>query len=108
MEAIKTDNVSFYRYLKVVWMVQFLHLYTKNVLSNQFDLQCDVICLSVINSFLPADFVPPSENGSSNGISAGTVIGIVAAVVVVIFLILGILWWKGCLGQKISMRHGIF
>eukprot|EP00258_Populus_trichocarpa_P029843 XP_024445862.1 probable leucine-rich repeat receptor-like serine/threonine-protein kinase At3g14840 isoform X3 [Populus trichocarpa] len=53
------------------------------------------------------DFVPPSENGSSNGISAGTVIGIVAAVVVVIFLILGILWWKGCLGQKISMRHDL-
>jgi uncharacterized membrane protein YdbT with pleckstrin-like domain len=89
-------------------MVQFLHLYTNNVLSNQFDLQCDVICLSVINSLLPADFVPPSENSSSNGISAGTVIGIVAAVVVVVFLILGILWWKGCLGQKISMRHGIF
>jgi uncharacterized membrane protein YdbT with pleckstrin-like domain len=89
-------------------MVQFLHLYTNNVLSNQFDLQCDVICLSVINSLLPADFVPPSENSSSNGTSAGTVAGIVAAVVVVIFLILGILWWKGCLGQKISMRHGIF
>jgi hypothetical protein len=104
METIKTDNVSLYRYLKLVWMVQFLHLYTDNVLSNQ----CDVICLSVINSLLPADFVPPSENSSSNGISAGTVIGIVAAVVVVIFLILGILWWKGCLGQKISMRHGIF
>ncbi|KAJ7014555.1 hypothetical protein NC653_004000, partial [Populus alba x Populus x berolinensis] len=55
-----------------------------------------------------AYFVPPSENSSSNGTSAGTVVGIVAAVVVVIFLILGILWWKGCLGQKISMRHGIF
>jgi cytoskeletal protein RodZ len=85
-------------------MVQFLQLNTNNVLSSQFDLQCDVICLSVINSLLPADFVPPSENNSSNGTSAG----IVAAVVVVIFLILGILWWKGCLGQKISMRHGIF
>jgi len=108
MEAIKTDNVSFYCYLKLVWMVQFLHLNTNNVLSSQFDLQCDVICLSVINSLLPADFVPPSENNSSNGTSAGTVAGIVAAVVVVIFLILGILWWKGCLGQKISMRHGIF
>jgi len=108
MEAIKTDNVSFYCYLKLVWMVQFLHLHTNNVLSSQFDLQCDVICLSVINSLLPADFVPPSENSSSNGTSAGTVAGIVAAVVVVIFLILGILWWKGCLGQKISMRHGNF
>ncbi|XP_011002767.1 PREDICTED: probable leucine-rich repeat receptor-like serine/threonine-protein kinase At3g14840 [Populus euphratica] len=53
------------------------------------------------------DFVPPSENSSSNGTSAGTVVGIVAAVVVVIFLILGILWWKGCLGQKISMRNDL-
>ncbi|XP_052311111.1 probable leucine-rich repeat receptor-like serine/threonine-protein kinase At3g14840 [Populus trichocarpa] len=53
------------------------------------------------------DFVPPSENSRSNGTSVGTVAGIVAAVVVVIFLILGILWWKGCLGQKISMRHDL-
>ncbi|KAJ6314329.1 hypothetical protein OIU78_017907 [Salix suchowensis] len=60
----------------------------------------------VINSLLPADFKPPSENSSST--SVGTVVGIVAAAVVFVFLILGILWWKGCFGQKISMRHGIF
>uniref|UniRef100_A0A6N2LKH1 non-specific serine/threonine protein kinase n=1 Tax=Salix viminalis TaxID=40686 RepID=A0A6N2LKH1_SALVM len=48
------------------------------------------------------DFKPPSENSSST--SAGTVVGIVVAAV---FLILGILWWKGCFGQKISMRHDL-
>ncbi|KAJ6301646.1 hypothetical protein OIU77_015871 [Salix suchowensis] len=52
------------------------------------------------------DFKPPSENSKST--SAGTVVGIVAAAVVFVFLILGILWWKGCFGQKISSRHGIF
>ncbi|KAJ6776185.1 CYSTEINE-RICH RLK (RECEPTOR-LIKE KINASE) PROTEIN [Salix koriyanagi] len=54
------------------------------------------------------NFKPPSENSSSTGTSVGTVVGIVAAAVVFVFLILGILWWKGCFGQKISMRHGIF
>ena len=66
-----------------------------------------MLCRSVLNSLLSADFKPPSEN-STTGISAGTVVGIVAAAVVFVFLILGILWWKGCFGQKISMRHGIF
>ncbi|KAF9666679.1 hypothetical protein SADUNF_Sadunf16G0253800 [Salix dunnii] len=76
-----------------------------------------MLCRSVINSLLPADFKPPSENNSSTdfkppsenssstGTSAGAVVAIVAAAVVFVFLILGILWWKGCLGQKISMRH---
>ncbi|CAK7351855.1 unnamed protein product [Dovyalis caffra] len=53
------------------------------------------------------DFIPPSEKSSSTSTYAGTVVGIVVAVVVVIVLILGILWWKGCFGQKISMHHGI-
>ncbi|KAG5254874.1 leucine-rich repeat receptor serine/threonine-protein kinase [Salix suchowensis] len=53
------------------------------------------------------DFKPPSENSSSTGTSVGTVVGIVAAAVVFVFLILGILWWKGCFGQKISMRHDL-
>ncbi|KAG5254844.1 leucine-rich repeat receptor serine/threonine-protein kinase [Salix suchowensis] len=39
--------------------------------------------------------------------SVGTVVGIVAAAVVFVFLILGILWWKGCFGQKISMSHDL-
>lgn len=67
-----------------------------------------MLCRSVINSLLSADFKPPSENSSSTGTSVGTVVGIVAAAVVFVFLILGILWWKGCFGQKNSMRHGIF
>ncbi|XP_056173115.1 probable leucine-rich repeat receptor-like serine/threonine-protein kinase At3g14840 isoform X2 [Syzygium oleosum] len=33
-------------------------------------------------------------------ISAGTVVGIVAATVFVVFLILVILWWRGCLGRE--------
>ncbi|RWR96265.1 Protein kinase domain-containing protein [Cinnamomum micranthum f. kanehirae] len=48
------------------------------------------------------DFTPPSEGGRK--ISAGAVIGIVASVLCVIFLILGILWWKGCLGKKSAIR----
>ncbi|KAG5254880.1 leucine-rich repeat receptor serine/threonine-protein kinase [Salix suchowensis] len=54
-----------------------------------------------------SDFKPPSENSSSTGTSVGTVVGIVAAAVVFVFLILGILWWKGCFGQKISMSHDL-
>ena len=50
------------------------------------------------------DFTPPSENGSS--ISAGAVAGIVVAVAIVIILVLGILWWKGCLGKKSSLEKG--
>ncbi|EEF37838.1 ATP binding protein, putative [Ricinus communis] len=45
-----------------------------------------------------SDFVPPSENNKR--ISIGTVIGIVATAIAVIFFILGVLWWKGCLGRK--------
>ncbi|KAF9666672.1 hypothetical protein SADUNF_Sadunf16G0253100 [Salix dunnii] len=63
-----------------------------------------MLCRSVLNPLLSADFKPPSEN-SGTGISAGTMVGIVAAAVVFVFLILGILWWKGCFGQKSSMRH---
>jgi len=50
------------------------------------------------------DFTPPSENGSS--ISVGAVVGIVVAGVIVIILVLGILWWKGCLGKKSSLERG--
>nr|AMM43084.1 LRR-RLK [Vernicia montana] len=51
------------------------------------------------------DFVPPSENGSS--ISAGTVVGIVVAVVAIIFVVLGVLWWKGCLRRKDTMNQDL-
>ncbi|KAK6934117.1 Serine-threonine/tyrosine-protein kinase, catalytic domain [Dillenia turbinata] len=39
------------------------------------------------------------------GMSAGAVVGIVVAVVSVIVLVLGILWWKGCLGRKNTMEE---
>ncbi|KAA8524033.1 hypothetical protein F0562_010536 [Nyssa sinensis] len=39
-----------------------------------------------------------SENG--NSISAGTVVGVVVAVAFAIFLVLAVLWWKGCLQHK--------
>ncbi|CAI9784273.1 unnamed protein product [Fraxinus pennsylvanica] len=43
------------------------------------------------------DFPVPSENGN---MSTGAIVGIVIAVLFTIFLLLGILWWKGCLGSK--------
>ncbi|KDP24894.1 hypothetical protein JCGZ_25156 [Jatropha curcas] len=46
------------------------------------------------------NFVPPSEGSSSSSVSASTVVGIVVAVVAVIFLVLCVLWWKGCLWRK--------
>ncbi|KAL2455595.1 putative leucine-rich repeat receptor-like serine/threonine-protein kinase [Forsythia ovata] len=45
-----------------------------------------------------ADFPVPSENG--NSMSTGAIVGIIIAVLFTILLILGILWWKGCLGSK--------
>jgi hypothetical protein len=44
------------------------------------------------------------ENGT--GISLGATVGIVVAGAFVIFLVLGILWWKCCLGQKNKMEQG--
>ncbi|KAK3405511.1 hypothetical protein EUGRSUZ_K01724 [Eucalyptus grandis] len=44
-------------------------------------------------------FDPPAS------ISAGTVAGILAAIVFVVFLILVILWWRGCLGRKDKMAQ---
>ncbi|XP_057457765.1 probable leucine-rich repeat receptor-like serine/threonine-protein kinase At3g14840 [Lotus japonicus] len=46
------------------------------------------------------DFTPPSEN--SRSIPVGAVVAIVAAGAMVIALVLGILWWKGCLKLKSS------
>ena len=56
--------------------------------------------------FFHSDFIPPSENG--NSVSVGAVVGIVAAGAFVLFLVLGILWWKGCLRQKNRMEQGIY
>uniref|UniRef100_A0A5B6ZHZ7 non-specific serine/threonine protein kinase n=1 Tax=Davidia involucrata TaxID=16924 RepID=A0A5B6ZHZ7_DAVIN len=51
------------------------------------------------------EFTPASENG--NRLSAGTVVGIVVAIAFVIFLVLGILWWKGCLRCKDTMEQDL-
>ncbi|KAA8524030.1 hypothetical protein F0562_010539 [Nyssa sinensis] len=51
------------------------------------------------------NFVP--DNGNGNGTSAGSVVGIVAAIAFVIFLVLGILWWKGCLRHKDTMEQDL-
>ncbi|KAH9723391.1 putative leucine-rich repeat receptor-like serine/threonine-protein kinase [Citrus sinensis] len=55
--------------------------------------------------YLQADFIPPSENGSSSSISAGTVVGIVAATTFVIILLVGILWWKGCFRPEHTLEQ---
>ena len=55
---------------------------------------------------LDADFVPPAESGSS--ISAGAVVGIVAAVALLLLLVLGVLWWKGCLRRNNTMEQGTY
>nr|XP_023878211.1 probable leucine-rich repeat receptor-like serine/threonine-protein kinase At3g14840 isoform X3 [Quercus suber]POE78692.1 putative leucine-rich repeat receptor-like serine/threonine-protein kinase [Quercus suber] len=46
-----------------------------------------------------------STNGS--GVSVRVVVGIVAVGAFVLFLVLGILWWKGCLGQKSRMGQDL-
>ncbi|KAJ0103190.1 hypothetical protein Patl1_04928 [Pistacia atlantica] len=51
------------------------------------------------------EFIPPSEKSSS--ISTGTVIGIVVGIVVTIILVVGILWWKGCLRQKSTLEQDL-
>ncbi|XP_017641966.1 probable leucine-rich repeat receptor-like serine/threonine-protein kinase At3g14840 isoform X1 [Gossypium arboreum] len=52
------------------------------------------------------NFIPPAEDGgSSSGISMGAVIGIVAGSVFAIFLIVLLLWWKGCLRQKSQLER---
>ncbi|KAA8524029.1 hypothetical protein F0562_010540 [Nyssa sinensis] len=50
---------------------------------------------------------PNFGNGNGNGTSAGSVVGIVAAIAFVIFLVLGILWWKGCLRHKDTMEQDL-
>ncbi|RWR96268.1 Protein kinase domain-containing protein [Cinnamomum micranthum f. kanehirae] len=50
-----------------------------------------------------SDFTPPG----GNKIPAGAVIGIVASVFCVIFLIIGILWWKGCFRKRSSMYEDL-
>ncbi|KAL3733932.1 hypothetical protein ACJRO7_023308 [Eucalyptus globulus] len=50
------------------------------------------------------DFEIPGESAS---ISAGIVAGIVAAIVFVVFLLLVILWWRGCHGHEDEMAQDL-
>ncbi|XVF18538.1 hypothetical protein REPUB_Repub11eG0030900 [Reevesia pubescens] len=56
-------------------------------------------------SVIDPDYKPPSENGG--GITAAAVVGIVAGAVFITFLIVGILWWKGCLRQKSTLEQDL-
>ncbi|XP_058095470.1 probable LRR receptor-like serine/threonine-protein kinase At1g53420 isoform X2 [Magnolia sinica] len=51
------------------------------------------------------DFIPPTERGKK--ISTTAVVGIIASVLFFIFLVLGILWRKGCLGSKTARDEGL-
>ncbi|KAL0399499.1 UNVERIFIED_CONTAM: putative leucine-rich repeat receptor-like serine/threonine-protein kinase [Sesamum radiatum] len=51
------------------------------------------------------DFTPPSENG--NSISTGAIVGIAVAGLFTVLLVLGILWWKGCLRRKDTMQNDL-
>ncbi|KAL3849318.1 hypothetical protein ACJIZ3_011200 [Penstemon smallii] len=51
------------------------------------------------------DFKPPSENGTK--IPAGLLIGIVAGVLFTVFLVVGILWWKGCLRREKTLEDDL-
>ena len=53
---------------------------------------------------LPVDFVPPHDGKKK--ISIAVLIGAVVVVLLLIFMILGILWWKGCLGGRSSRENG--
>ncbi|XP_048129589.1 probable leucine-rich repeat receptor-like serine/threonine-protein kinase At3g14840 [Rhodamnia argentea] len=56
-----------------------------------------ISAISVVNP----DYKPP------HSIAAGTVVGIVAAIVFVVFLILVILWWRGCLRREDEMAQDL-
>ncbi|KAJ4981455.1 hypothetical protein NE237_032292 [Protea cynaroides] len=47
-----------------------------------------------------SEFPPPSEGGK---ITTAAVVGIVALVVGLFLVVLGIFWWRGCLGRKNTM-----
>ncbi|OIW11602.1 hypothetical protein TanjilG_15296 [Lupinus angustifolius] len=49
------------------------------------------------------DFPPPMENGSS--VTVRSIVAIVVAGALFIIMLFGILWWRGCLGQKSSLER---
>ncbi|XP_022717354.1 probable leucine-rich repeat receptor-like serine/threonine-protein kinase At3g14840 [Durio zibethinus] len=56
-------------------------------------------------SVIDPGYRPPSENGG--GIAAGVVVGIVAGAVFATVLIVGILWWNGCLRRKSTLEQDL-
>ncbi|XP_022134227.1 probable leucine-rich repeat receptor-like serine/threonine-protein kinase At3g14840 [Momordica charantia] len=54
---------------------------------------------------LEPDFDPPSEGRSA--LPVGAILGIVAAIVLGIVSVLGILWWRCCLGWKSTLHHDL-
>ncbi|XP_022735331.1 probable leucine-rich repeat receptor-like serine/threonine-protein kinase At3g14840 [Durio zibethinus] len=60
--------------------------------------------ISAISIFDP-HYKPPIEN--RGGISASVVVGIVAGATFATFLIMGILWWNGCLRQKNTLERDL-
>ncbi|KAL3849317.1 hypothetical protein ACJIZ3_011199 [Penstemon smallii] len=51
------------------------------------------------------DYTPPSENRTR--VPAGLLIGIVAGVLFTVLLIMGILWWKGCLRREKTLEDDL-
>ncbi|KAK9016651.1 hypothetical protein V6N11_079146 [Hibiscus sabdariffa] len=67
--------------------------------------------ISAISIFNPA-YTPPPESDtppseSDNGITTGAVVGIVAGVMFAALLIVGILWWTGCLRRKSTLERDL-
>ncbi|KAG4177188.1 hypothetical protein ERO13_A11G288400v2 [Gossypium hirsutum] len=56
-------------------------------------------------SILDPTYKPPSE--SDGGIATAAVVGIVGGAMFAALLILGILWWKGCLRQKRTLEQDL-
>ena len=92
--------------------IWFCRISYSKISHNQYTFEwlwvCIIFFLSSVSWTILSDkhiwfiFTPPGDKR----ISAGAVIGIVASVFCVIFLIIGILWWKGCFRKKNSMYEG--
>ncbi|KAL1145961.1 hypothetical protein V6Z11_A11G336700 [Gossypium hirsutum] len=65
-----------------------------------------ISAISIFDPILIYNFVEP-EYKPGSGISAAIVVGIVAGVVFAALLILGILWWNGCLRRKSTLEQDL-